>query len=934
MLATPSTLLDTGCSPALFVTPAGVRQARGFLVPLPSLPTRAVQEADGELAAALPQSARHSSLSGWSLPGELLGLRPFTMKSRPLIGLIALTVCAGVLGLRAGVAGERVAGWSLKPLAEVTPPTPAGLPLEWAQNPIDRFIFAELAKQPLPPSPPADRHSLIRRATYDLTGLPPSIEAVRQFADDPDPDAYEQLIDRLLASPRYGEQWGRHWLDVIRFGESRGFERNEIIRTAWPFRDYVIQSFNDDKPFDRLVLEHLAGDVIGKDDPAVAVGTAFLVAGPYDDVGNQDAAQARLIRANTLDEIVNATSTALLGLTVSCARCHDHKFDPVSLEDYHRFAGIFAGVNHGERTLATPAQRQEREAKLAPLEAQRAAAQKALGEFEEAVLQRTGESGDGPAEFALPAVHPHLTEDRFEPITARHLRINIESNNRNPREGGNVRIDELEVWTASAAPRNIALASTGAMVEGPTRRAEDFAEAYSPSLVIDGAFGSRWISPGPGALTITFASAERIDRIAFSADRQKLLPAESGEIVFVGEYTVEVSRDGTTWTKVADSRQRPPPNESFTRERKLQAALTDADRRHRNERQQVLNRAHEALRAVPVLPLVWAGRFEQPKELTRVFKGGDPERPGDEVKPASISTLAGVTQGFELPADAPESERRLALAKWLVQPDNPLTARVLANRIWHYHFGVGLVDTPSDFGELGGRPTHPELLDWLAHRLHAHGWKLKPLHREIMLSQTYRQSGAWNERAAAVDADTRLLWRFPPRRLGAEELRDTMLTVAGKLDLRAGGPGFQLYRYLQDNVATYLPLDRHGPETYRRAVYHHNARAMVADLMTEFDLPDCASTTPRRASTTSPLQALTLLNHSFTLDLAEGFAQRIEERSSNRDLKARVGLAFELTFQREPDAAELAAGEKLVQDHGLAALCRAMLNSNELLYLE
>ena len=304
------------------------------------------------------------------------------------------------------------------------------------------------------------------------------------------------------------------------------------------------------------------------------------------------------------------------------------------------------------------------------------------------------------------------------------------------------------------------------------------------------------------------------------------------------------------------------------------------------------------------------------------------------MKPASLSTLGRLTRAFDLPADAPESERRLALAKWLVQSDNPLTPRVLANRIWHYHFGVGLVDTPSDFGKLGGLPTHPELLDWLAHRLHEHGWKTKPLHREIMLSQTYRQLGAWDEAAAEVDADSRLLWRFPPRRLAAEELRDTMLSVAGKLDLRAGGPGFLLYRYLQDNVATYQALDRHGPETYRRAVYHHNARAMVADLMTEFDLPDCAFTAPRRASTTSPLQALTLLNHSFTLDMAEAFARRIEERTANSDLRAKLATAFELAFARQPTAVEISSGEKLVQEHGLAALCRALLNSNELLYLE
>ena len=823
--------------------------------------------------------------------------------------------------------------WSLKPLTGESPPMPERIPAAWSRNPIDRFVFAGLAERGLGPSKMADRRTLIRRATYDLLGLPPSPAEVRQFIDDPDLNAYEKLIDRLLASPQYGEQWGRHWLDVIRFGESRGFERNEIIRSAWPFRDYVVRSFNDDKPFDRFVLEQLAGDLIGKDDPAVEVGTGFLVAGPYDDVGNQDPAQARLIRANTIDEIINATSTAFLGLTIACARCHDHKFDPITQADYHRFAATFSGVNHAERLLATAAQREEREVRLKPLEIRRKAVQQALGEFEELVRKRTGNTAE-PPQFTLPAVHPHLTEDRLDAVPARFVRLNIESNNRNPRDGANVRIDELEVWTVGESPRNVALASSGASVAGPTRQAEDFAEAYSPSLVIDGAYGARWISPGPGALNLTLANEERIERVVFSADRQKALPPESGEIVFVGEYTIEISRDGKSWTKVADSRARPPIDDAFARERRLRGALTDVDRARLAELQRELNEASEAIREVPGLPTVWAGRFEQPKAATRIFQGGDPERPLAEVKPASISSLAGVSAGYELTVDAPESERRLALARWLVQPDNPLTPRVLANRLWHYHFGVGLVDTPGDFGKLGGLPTHPELLDWLARRLRDTDWKLKPLQRELMLSQTYRQSGDWNEAAAQVDAESRLLWRFPPRRLAAEELRDTMLTVAGVLDLRVGGPGFQLYRYLQDNVATYLPLDHHGPETYRRAVYHHNARAMVADLLTEFDLPDCAFTTPRRSSTTSPLQALTLLNHRFTLDMAEALAKRIEPPIAGSDLKARVAQVFELAFQREPTAAELVSAERLVQTHGLPALCRAVLNANEFLYLD
>jgi hypothetical protein len=824
--------------------------------------------------------------------------------------------------------------WALRPLAFPEMPSPSGLPENWSHSPIDRFIFKELAKNSLPPSPEAGRRALIRRATYDLLGLPPTAEEVAAFLSDGNPLAYEALIDRLLASPHYGERWGRHWLDVIRFGESRGFERNEIIRTAWPFRDYIIRSFNEDKPFDRLVMELLAGDVMGKDDTAVAIGTTFLVAGPYDDVGNQDARQARVIRANTIDEIISATSGAFLGLTVGCARCHDHKFDPISTEDYYRFQSIFAGVHHGEREFFTARQYQEFQEALKPLLVRRTAAEEALKAFEAGLSKRAESASAAPRAFVLPKVHPHLTEDRFPPAEARYVRLNIESNNRDPKNGGNARIDEFEVWTAGPDSRNVALASLGAKVDGPTRRAEDFAGAYAPALVIDGAYGARWISPSAGALTITLPRPENIGRVTFSSDRQKALPEESGESVFVGEYVLEVSTDGRDWKRAADSRDRPPLNEAFARERRLRAVVTPDDMKQWDELKQRLNAARAAVNAVPPLPQAWVGRFEQPKARTQVYKGGDPERPGGEVKPGSLSTLARVTAGFELDADAPERERRFALARWLVQADNPLTPRVLANRLWHYHFGIGLVDTPSDFGKLGGEPTHPELLDWLARRLHHHVWRLKPLHREIMLSQTYLQSAAWRADAAQADAGARLLWRFPPRRLGAEELRDTMLSVGGVLDRRLGGPGFQLYRYLQDNVATYLPLDHHGPATYRRAVYHHNARASVVDLMTEHDLPDCTFAAARRASTTSPLQALTLLNHSFTLDMADALSKRIHREAPSDDMTARVRLAFQLVFNRDATGEELKESLALVQQRGLPALGRALLNANEFIYLE
>ena len=272
-----------------------------------------------------------------------------------------------------------------------------------------------------------------------------------------------------------------------------------------------------------------------------------------------------------------------------------------------------------------------------------------------------------------------------------------------------------------------------------------------------------------------------------------------------------------------------------------------------------------------------------------------------------------------------------------------MTPRVLANRIWHYHFGTGIVDTPSDFGFMGGRPTHPELLDWLACQLRANGWKLKPLHRLIALSRVYQQASTWDAESAQVDADSRYLWRFPPRRLTAEEFRDTLLQTAGKLDLRMGGPGFRLYRYEQDNVATYVPLDQFGPETYRRSVYHQNARAMRIDLMTDFDGPDCAFAAPRRDTTTTPLQALTLLNHQFTLDMSDALAERVaaevggdqaSETSRLPEPTASVERAFELVFARGPVDEERKAGVNLVQSHGLPAFCRALLNANELLYCD
>ncbi len=809
--------------------------------------------------------------------------------------------------------------WSLQPLAA-----------RFAHDSIDGFVAEKLAARQLAFNPPADPRALVRRMTYDVTGLPPSSAEVAAFTADYAADAdraVAALADRLLASPRYGERWGRHWLDVVRFGESIGFERNVIIDDLWPFRDFVIASLNADKPFDRFIAEHLAGDVLAPGDPAVEVGAAFLVAGPYDDVKNQDVAAQAAIRAATLDDVVVATSGAFLGLTVGCARCHHHKFDPIPTEDYYRLRAVFEGVTHGRRVVASPAERAAFAAATEPLNRARAALVAERDPLERAITQRA-KAAAAAAATPRPKIDPEGTAESFAPVAARHLRFVMTASTQNPRSAANSRLVEFEVWSAGPDPRNVALAAAGTRATGAKSAvAEDFPEAYGPHLAIDGRFGEQWFIGNPAVLTLAFAREETIERIVFRNAKDTGIEDKAQGATPV-DYTVEVSADGKTWRPVASSADRIPWSEAHAVERH-RAAVTTAEERKQlaalNARIAALDRD---LRAVPPLRQVWVGQPAQPKEPTRVHRGGDPQKPGDIVAPAALAVLDHTGPTFALPADAPEGARRRALADWIVHPANPLTPRVLANRVWQYHFGTGIVDTPSDFGFLGGTPSHPELLDFLARRLLAHGWRLKPLHREILLSRTYRQSAAHRTDAARVDGESRLLWRFPPRRLSAEEIRDTMLAVSGQLKLEPmGGPGFRLYKFTQNNVCTYFPLDHPGPDTYRRAVYHQNARASVVDLLSDFDLPDLAFAAPRRAHTTTPLQALTLLNHRFTLDLAAALAARLDPADP-------VAPAYALAFQRPPTPAEKASAAALIAAHGRDAFCRALLNAHELIYLE
>ena len=814
--------------------------------------------------------------------------------------------------------------WSLQPIAHPT-----------KNLSVDDYVAEKLSEKGLALSPLADPAALIRRMSYDVIGLPPTYAEVQAFvvASQKNTEAAtRELVDRLLASPHYGERWGRHWLDVTRFGESLGFERNVIVDDLWPFRDYVIQSLNADKPFDRFITEHLAGDVIAKDNPAIEVASAFLVAGPYDDVLNQDLVAKKNIRAATLDDMITATGGAFLGLSFNCARCHDHKFDPIPTEDYYRLRAAFEGVTHGRRVIATAEQRATHSAAIAAPTQRKAQLEREIDILDQLIEARAFvELNKFPP--TRPKVDPRLTEERFSAVQARYVKFVIRAHTGKPRQQilAQTRLVEFEIWSAGTEPRNVALARHGAKAAGArSARAEDFADAYGPQLVIDGEYGEQWFVGSPAELTITLSQLETIDRIAFSNAKGGALfkdAAINGSSPC--EYDVLVSIDGREWREVASSAGREDWTPAHGVERFRAVVTTPEETAALAVLHRELDRVQIQLKAFPKLPEYWVGLHQAVPDSTFVQKGGDPMKPLALVLPASLTVLDRVTPIYELPADASEGERRLALARWITRSDNPLTPRVLANRVWHYHFGTGIVDTPSDFGFLGGRPTHPELLDYLATRLLENGWRLKPLHREILLSRTYRQSAAYHIEAARTDKDARLLWRYPPRRLDAEQLRDTMLEVSGQLDRRMGGPGFRLYRFTQNNVSTYFPLDEPGPETYRRAVYHQNARASIVDVLNDFDLPDIAFAAPRRAQTTTPLQALTLLNHRFTLDMAAALAAQLTGSTTEK-----ITAAYTRVLQRTPSVAECNAASDLIARYGLTAFCRALLNSNELMFLQ
>jgi hypothetical protein len=868
--------------------------------------------------------------------------------------------------------------WSLEPIAR-----PAVPPLDSAcvRTDIDRFILDRLNKEGLTPSPEAGRRTLIRRLTFDLHGLPPAPEEIAAFESDESPDAYERLVDRLLASPRYGERWARHWLDVVHYGDSHGYDKDKPRPNAWPYRDYVIRALNADKPYDRFIKEQLAGDVLFPDDPAGIVATGFIAAGPWDFVGHVELREGtvdkKITRLLDRDDMVTTAMSTFTSLTVHCARCHDHKFDPIRQEDYYGLQAVFAGVERADRPFDPDpsvhrrrrellAEREKLAARDAKIVAQ---ARKAGGEqlarldaeivkSERELAALAGDAPSSPTNGYHSAIMPKADETKWVQIDlgksmaldeVRLIPARPTDFRDSPGFGFPVRY-KVEV---SADPQ---FAAAVALVD---RTQEDAKNPGDTAIVINGnKQRARYVRVTATRLwkrlhdyVFALAEVEVISggaNLAAGAEVSSLDSIEAGRWSrkhLVDGYSSRAPLAGNNLEENRAALASSLTKSNAAREKLYAALLDEAVRKQWRELRAALARVDRDLASLPAPPLVYAaanrfapqGNFTPPPGGMRqvhLLHRGDVKNPGPEMSPGAIACVKGVADPFQGLNAVDEGLRRAALAHWITDPKNPLAARSIVNRVWHYHFGRGIVDTPSDFGRMGSRPTHPELLDYLADEFLRDGQSLKRLHRRIVASAVYRQSSAPRPECEAIDGDNRLLWRMNRSRLDAESLRDAALFVAGRLDGAMGGPAVQQFHFKDDHspVYDYTKFDFDGPASRRRSIYRFVVRSVPDPLMESFDCPDPSVWTPKRTTTVTALQALSLLNNPLFVKQAEHFAARVAaERAALPDQLRR---AHELALGRPPTEEELQALSAYAAKHGLANACRVILNTNEFVFVD
>lgn len=859
--------------------------------------------------------------------------------------------------------------WSLRPLKKPELPKLSAADQAWVRAPIDAFVIAKLREKGLAPSPEADRRTLIRRVYYDLTGLPPSFEQIEAFAASKDPRAYEKIVQRLLASPGYGERWARHWLDVAHYGDTHGYDKDKVRPHAWPYRDYVIRAFNEDKPYRRFVREQLAGDALYPHTRDGVVATGFIAAGPFDFVGQIEVGEGteskKVVRNLDRDDMVATTMNVFVSMTAQCARCHNHKFDPITQEDYYSLQAVFAGVDRANRPYEPDpdtAQRRlalnQKQAALAAKQAALAKRIKQLAGPELAALDRrlaALNEKDRPAKRPEFGYHSQLAphadtvkwvqvdlgrpteiativyvgcHDDFAGIGAGFgfpVRYKIEiSNDPAFKKDVTVVVDHTAADTPNpgTAPQSVALSGKTARYVRFTatrlaERSNDFNFALAELSVltpegVNAAAGAPVTALDSIEAPIRWAKANLVDGVHYGGRAAAL-----AEIVEL----------------------------NAKRQALLERTLNDEIHAEQAALAAEVARVKADLAALPPRKMVYAaathfqpqGNFRptrgEPRPIYLLHRGGV-NNPKYEVGPGTISAIEWLDSRFERTAAGDESERRIALANWIVDPRNPLTWRSIVNRVWHYHFGRGIVDSPNDFGRMGSLPTHPQLLDWLAADFRDGGQSLKDLHRLIVTSATYRQSSRSNAEFAKIDGGNQYLWRMNRARLDAEAIRDTVLLLAGKLRREMGGPGFRAFGFKDDHSPHYKyhEHDPDNPAAHRRSIYRFIVRSVPDPFMETLDCADPSQVVAKRNETLTALQALALMNNKFMVRMAGHFAERVEKLGD--DPAARLNAAYRLALGRDARAEELAALVPYAQEHGLANACRLILNTNEFIFID
>jgi hypothetical protein len=748
---------------------------------------------------------------------------------------------------------------------------------DWVRNPIDAFILAKREEKGVAPAAAASKRTLARRLYLDLVGMPPTAQEVKQFVNDDSPHGYESLMNRLLDDRRYGERWGRHWLDVARYGETTGLEGDGAIGNVWRYRDWVIDAFNANMPYDRFVILQLAGgdehsQTKNNYEPDVQglIPTGFLRVAPWDR-SNLVAAE---VRQNYLSEITSTTASVFIGLTVGCARCHDHKYDPIPTRDFYRFQAFFNAIQAGP-----PVDVPFRDKALAAKSKQQVEAYAKL--LEDGAEKREFDGFEAQLLKKLVATKAERAKSKAVEIADLRLELKLKQQRLFTEQEQQQHADLLAASQRTADP--------------PEKKALD---AYEQMLL--------------KKLVAGYASG--------SVD-----PVSRFEALTVEDVRAEVQ-------------QKYAANSIFTLEEKnrhteLSGSLEIFERRR--------NRWSPKALVATNIPGPPTGPFLAP---TQVLIRGDYLQPGEAVEPGFPTALAGDAKPATLETDRyrqfPTRGRRLTLAKWIASAENPLTARVMVNRIWQHHFGQGIVRTPSDFGKNGERPLHPELLDWLAVRFVESGWDIKAMQRLMLLSNTYRQSADnASDPEALKDPDNRLFSRFERRRLEAEAIRDSILFVSGRLNPEMGGPS--VFPPLPADLADFARYGRTGgmmwelnereEEARRRSVYIFQRRSLPLPLMASFDATPFSESCERRSSTTTPLQALGMMNGTLVQEEAEHLAARIR-KDVGEERSLQIQKAFEIVLGRSPATGELRKFSTF--DVPLTSVCLVLMNSNEFLYLE